>query len=129
MQLAHCFVKHQGNHYHAIKRINVSPAEILVLKKIHGADAITGVQYAGDSERSDADEVENLNRIYGGKEETQAHVANLFPGAAPKLPQTLAEVGYDLKIEPKPVAGEQDEDEIIRPPRKTLSAKAAQALA
>jgi hypothetical protein len=93
MQLAHITIKHGAKHYHAIRRINVTPAEVLLLKTIHGADAVPDrdIVYAGEADRSVAEEMANLQRIYGGKEEIKKMISDTFPGARPSLPLTFEE--------------------------------------
>lgn len=127
MQLANCTVKLGAKHYHSVNKSEVSAAEIQVLQAIHGSDAVENVTFAGESDRSAAEEKKHLETAYGNKDETRAIVDKLFPGSKPSLPDTLAEIGFDVDCtaapkRAKPVAKEGDR---IVPPRSTLRASEA----
>lgn len=101
MQLVHCVVKHGGKHHSAVKRLYVSVAEIIVLRKIHGDDAIEDitVKYAG-IRKPGFDEMDYLTRTYGGKDETLQMIQSLFPGAVPTFPSRLSDIGISNVGEP-----------------------------
>jgi hypothetical protein len=107
-----------------------------LLKTIHGADAVPDrdIVYAGEADRSVAEEMANLQRIYGGKEEIKKMISDTFPGARPSLPLTFEEIGItiDCSVEPsKPAKAEPKEGELIKPPRPMLKPRpsGAEALA
>ena len=131
MQIAHCTVKHAAKHYHAVRRINVSVPEILLLQAIHGEDAVREVAYAGESDRDTVEEMEHLHKMYGGKEEIKLLIEKLFPGARPVLPSKLSDIGFDVgPVEAAPVVKDPEvEGELIKPPkRETLKPKQAGVL-
>jgi hypothetical protein len=148
MELVHCLVRHHGKDNDKIPRVNVSVPEIIVLRAIHGDDAleVEQMRYAGervsldeDGNEVDFDEMEYLQNIYGKKDETKALLEKLFPGHDPKLPTTLEAIGIskaDLKPAAKEVAAKKPKalalaeaaaaakaDGLIHPPRPTLKSK------
>jgi hypothetical protein len=87
MQTAQAEILLHGNISSTVVRI-VTPAEIPILRSIHGDDAVINIEPKGDTKRTNAEEVERLKGFYG-----DVAFAKVFPGALPKLPMTLAEVG------------------------------------
>jgi hypothetical protein len=96
MQLAHVTVKHAGKHHSAVRRLYVSVAEVVVLQKIHGEDAIDpkDVVYAG-VRPAGFNEMEHLLNVYGKKDETKELVERLFPGAVPTFPTKISDIGLN----------------------------------
>jgi hypothetical protein len=62
-------------------------AEIVLLRSIHGDDAVVNVTPIKFQARSQAEEIDRLKKFYG--DETFKKV---FPGSVPKLPMDLSEV-------------------------------------
>ena len=87
MQTAQAEILLHGNIGSTVVRI-VTPAEIPLLRHIHGDDAVVNVEAKESIKRTNAEEVERLKAFYGSD-----LFAKVFPGALPKLPETLAEVG------------------------------------
>ena len=68
----------------------VTAAEIVVLRRIHGDDAVVKIKYIGDRNVSDAEEFARLaNKYQMATENNQPIVALCYPGAAPVLPQEI----------------------------------------
>lgn len=78
----------------------VSPAEVLVLRAIHGHDAVSNVRLIprqAIDKTPHADELARLRDFYTMKTEDERSIVDAcFPGAFPRLPITFAEVGIDL---------------------------------
>lgn len=87
MQTAQAEILLHGNIGSTVVRI-VTPAEVPILRLIHGDDAVVNVVPKEAIKRTNAEEVERLKAFYG-----EELFAKVFPGALPKLPDTLAEVG------------------------------------
>lgn len=66
----------------------VTAAEIVILRKIHGDDAVKNIKPLGNKNRPYQKEFDRLLRAYGPRK-----VEASFPGARPVLPQKLADVG------------------------------------
>jgi hypothetical protein len=96
MQRCTVMVRLGGNLLSQVERTGVSPAEILVLRHIHGVDAVSIVRGEGnDRGRQDVNEVDRLSQRY------KAAFREVF-GLNPKLPNTLADIGIDKYGEAEP---------------------------
>lgn len=106
MQLAQCFVNHAGSRDMQVLKTDVTPAEVMILRALHGDDAVHRLKATGEVKRKSPAERDRLIRIYGAKV-----VAETFPGPAPRLPDTLADAGLRESnyVEPEPEPNEPDE--------------------
>jgi len=99
MQTAIVEILLNGNIQHTVTR-RVTPAEIVLLKHIHGDDSVVAPVEIESVKRSNTDEVNRLKQQYGDDV-----FKAVFPGAMPKVPTDLSEVGVDTgakaKDEPK----------------------------
>ena len=99
MQTAIVAILLNGNIQHTVTR-RVTPAEIVLLKHIHGDDSVVAPIEIESVKRSNTDEVNRLKQQYGDDV-----FKAVFPGAMPKVPTDLSEVGVDTgakaKDEPK----------------------------
>jgi hypothetical protein len=103
MQTAIVEILLNGNIQHTVTR-RVTPAEIVLLKHIHGDDSVVAPVEIESTKRTNTDEVNRLKAIYG--EEVFKAV---FPGAMPKVPSELSEVGVTVEASPAPGAKAKDE--------------------
>lgn len=94
MQLANCNVRLGGDLNNEVFKAQVTPPEILLLKAIHGADAVVKVQPTGMDKRQHHAEFDRLKKEYGEK-----LVLGVFPGASPNLPVHLKDIGIDAYSE------------------------------
>ena len=103
METCNVTVRHGGKLTSSVRRRNVTPAEAVLLKKLHAEDAL--VDYALNAEpvdRSDIEELERLRDFYGVSAENLKIIDAAFPGHSPKLPATFAEIGVSITtVEPK----------------------------
>jgi hypothetical protein len=67
MKLLNCTVRLGGNLLHSVPKERVSEREIMLLKHIHGSDAIVDLKHVGDIEVPVKDEYRRLARFYGLK--------------------------------------------------------------
>lgn len=120
MQTCFCEVRIAGSPLHVVPKGGlkwpdvVTPAEVLILRQIHGEDAVINIRPSKEIKVSHAKEFERLAVRYGGAgalaEPGGAQTLNLhqmFPGAVKTLPLTFAEIGLGVIEEPD----EEDEDE------------------
>jgi hypothetical protein len=109
MQRCTCTVRLSGDVGHTVALEGVSPAEVLVLRRIHGEDAVVDFAPDGnDRGKAGLDEVGRLKGKYGD------HFDASFPGSAPKLPIDFEDIGvtlYEITIERKPVGRQKKVDE------------------
>lgn len=102
MQLSNAVVRLDGSQLNTVYKKDVTPAEILVLKRLHGDDAVVDIRPTRvDRNRRHQSEFERLQHKYDRAstfvstpgEEHKSVMASLFPGAMRKLPLTLEEIG------------------------------------
>jgi hypothetical protein len=92
MQIVNCSVHLSGDLRNTVHKRGVTVAEIVVLRNIHGGDAVTSIQPVKNDRRSHALELDRLRSIYNRRDQV---VDQLFPGANPKLPTNLKDIGVD----------------------------------
>ncbi|CAK0773586.1 hypothetical protein WCLP8_5030005 [uncultured Gammaproteobacteria bacterium] len=88
MQVCSCLVRHDGEMNHVTFKPNVTVAEIVILRAIHGEDAIVDILPVNMDRRTHEEEVDRLARIY-----TDPVVKRLWSGFRPRLPATLKDIG------------------------------------
>ena len=98
MQLANITLALGGDRGQTIQKFGVTPAEVAVLREIHGEASVFDVQPLDeDAERSNREERTRLLEIYGkppGSRELSA-VEVLFPGAAARVFENFDELELD----------------------------------
>lgn len=94
MQIANALVALGGDDGNKVPKYGVTAAEIAVLQAIHGADSVSEIEPAGEIARRSSDELARLRETYGmAKDEDNKPIINrVFPGSAPRLPQSLDEL-------------------------------------
>lgn len=117
IQLVSGHVSPAGDQWTEIYRSPHDPLtwpEVLVLRTLHGDDAVRGLRHAGETERTAKDERERLTRLYGSV------VQQVFPGSSPRMEANGGDEVEDAEgplpeLEPK-AAGEKafGEDRIVR---------------
>ncbi|CAB4139232.1 hypothetical protein UFOVP807_12 [uncultured Caudovirales phage] len=95
MQTAIVEILLNGNIQHTTTR-RVTPAEIVMLRHIHGSDSVVAPVDVESIKRSNADEVSRLKSVYGDDVFKQ-----VFPGAMPKVPSDLSEVNVEIEAKAK----------------------------
>lgn len=127
MQTASCFVRllnSNGPHKNEAFKAPVTPAEVVILRSIHGDDAVVHLKPLGMDKREHRAELDRLRYEYG-----PAVVTAAFPGHSPTLPVRFADVGIEL------AGDDSDEDDQADKQRKAeekaakAAAKAAKAAA
>src|SRR3546814_19686114 len=90
MQRVDCQVRLSGKLTHTVGKKNISVAEIVALRAIHGADAVVDVQPKANDKTPHAAELDHLRKTYGDKV-----LQALFPGHSPRVPVSPNDVGLD----------------------------------
>jgi hypothetical protein len=93
MQIALAEILLNGNLQHSTVRV-VSAPEVLILRDIHGGDAVINVAEPAAIERTNAEEIDRLKLYYGAEA-----FSKVYPGSMPKLPTAFAEVGVEASKE------------------------------
>ena len=104
MELYSCKVRHAGNRGMEIPVDEVTPADIVLLRHVHGPDSVHSVRHIRQSNRQQAKERERLARKFSPRVFQEA-----YPGIAPRLPLTLADAG--LRDDGTPMGGEVEEND------------------
>lgn len=98
MQTANCYVYIDSDKGTSVPKDGVTVAEIAVLQRIHGADAVHDIEPTGEIERSHRDERNRLVEIYGRstvEDDTGRPISvvqALFPGAAARVFTSFDEI-------------------------------------
>lgn len=90
MQLCKCDVMLGGDRNNVVAKEGVSIAEIVVLRAIHGGDAVVNIRPAGIRSLDHHEELARLKRTYNRRE---AIVDKVFTGVNPTLPTKFADIG------------------------------------
>lgn len=102
MQYVNCDVFLSGNRNHCVPKARVSVAEVVVLKALHGADAVTNIRHAGERRANAKEEVARLCQVYASRAEEIRQ--SIFPGANPSVPVSLRDIGVEAET-PKTRSG------------------------
>lgn len=119
MQSANCLVRllnSNGPHKNEAFKTGVTPAEAVILRAIHGADAVTGFERVVMDKREHRAELDRLRQRYGA-----AAVERAFPGHSPQLPVRFSDIGIDVNVDE---ADDEQEAEEGRAPRRGRRKKA-----
>lgn len=103
MEFYKCKVRLKGDVRNEVRKAEVSAPEVLILRKIHGDDAVVAIESLGNRKVKDADERDRLQHAYaGGLGNAKTSMVQLFGEYAP-LPKTLPETdeGEDIEVETK----------------------------
>jgi hypothetical protein len=122
MDFHNCVLRHAGNLGMTVHKTNISTAEIVVLRALHGPDSVVQIETIRNSIPTDQRKLrDDLARFYGDKV-----MEDLFPGLVARLPATLAEAGIGVVEEP--VDDDPASDRVMAPPAE-IAAKVARAKA
>lgn len=108
MQLGRCIVRLGGDLNNSVLKQPVTPAEIIVLRAIHGDDAVLKIRQTGQDRRAHAEELQRLIERYGAArgEDEQSIVAKIWPSPhGVKLPLNFKDIGVDI------MKSEDDDDD------------------
>jgi hypothetical protein len=117
MELVECTVRLAGSVQHTVPKARVTPPEILILKHIHGADAVVDIRPTGSDKRQTNDEWDRLAATYDAQsalssqpgEQKISLMERLFGGSgARRLPKTLKEIGLAGVVTAAPASAPAD---------------------
>ena len=98
MQIANCLVSIGGDHGNTVPLYGVTAAEVAVLLRIHGNEAVMDIEPIGEIERTNREELARLRAMYRAKDEDGIpFIEGIYPGAAARVFQTFA----DLELAPE----------------------------
>ena len=89
MEICTCLVSIGGDPRHVVPKHSTTPAEIVLLQRLHGNDAVTEIAVTQKDKRSHEDERDRLGARYGDDK-----IIDTF-GQYGDLPSTLKEARVD----------------------------------
>lgn len=98
MELAKVEIRLNGSLANTVVRHSVSPAELLVLRELHGDECIAKIEWEGKAPKLHHEVLENMRSFYNTDSGKKA-IDRLFPGASPQLPSAFKDIGYDITEE------------------------------
>lgn len=101
---------------------NVTPPEVLILRRIHGQHAVEFRGEMDEGKHNHATEIQRLRDKYHVRDQMGGRALvfdMLFPGAAPQLPIRFSEIGFGQDAEPVEVR--------VLPPKQAAAPAAKKA--
>lgn len=98
MELARVEIRLSGSLANTVVRHKVTPPELLLLRELHGDEAIANIEYTGKEAKAHHEVLDAMNTFYNTENGKRA-MEKIFPGASPKIPTTFREIGYDISEE------------------------------
>lgn len=108
MQIGSCIVRLGGDLGNSVFKQGVTPAEIVVLQSIHGADAVLDIKQTGNDRRAHGEELQRLVERYGRakNDKEESIVSKIWPSPIGlKLPVNFKDVGIDIMGDDEPKKG------------------------
>jgi hypothetical protein len=93
MQTLNAMVALTGDRNNMVWKIGLTPAEILLLQGLHGADAIVQIEPTGETQREPQQEVERLKELYPLHRDRIQNIWRDFPG--PAFPMRIDSLGVN----------------------------------
>ena len=96
MQTANVLLALAGKRGETVPKYGVTPAEVAVLRFLHGEDAVYDVDVRDDEvQRTNRQEIERLRQTYSyrnGDKVVSPAISALFPGVGAQVPQKFADL-------------------------------------
>lgn len=97
MEICDIMLRLAGSNDNIVPKLDVTPAEILILRHLHGADSVFNIRPKGSDKRTHAGEWERLKGIYGRNGQSTSDgstvmLDSIFPGAIKQLPVGLSDI-------------------------------------
>jgi len=93
MQIYTALIALHGNLNKTVWQTRLTAAHIAVIRHLHGPEAICGILLAGEEPNLDKAGLLQRLREHSEAFAWQRAVMQTFPGDAPKLPETVEEIG------------------------------------
>ena len=102
MEKGNALVALGGDSGNTVPKYDVTPAEIAVLRVIHGDDAVFDIEKTGEIDRTNRQELARLTEVYGQRQpngnSAAPAVSALFPGAAARVFESFDELELDESL-------------------------------
>jgi|SRR5436190_16208900 len=93
MQTLNAMVALTGDRNNMVWKMDLSPAEVLLLQSLHGADAVLQIEPTGDVKREPHEEITRLKELYPLHSERIQNIWRDFPG--PAFPSRIDVLGIN----------------------------------
>ena len=93
MQTLNAMVALTGDRNNMVWKTDLTPAEILLLQALHGADAVVQIEPTGDEKREPSQEIQRLKELYPLHQERIQNIWRDFPG--PAFPSRIDALGIN----------------------------------
>jgi len=108
MQHCSCILFLDGDRNSSVHKPDVTVAEIVLLRAIHGPESVEGIKPTFIGREKPLQELERLRYVYTNSNITKEGaplIDAVYPGRSPNIPRTMAELGA---TEPEPDEEEWD---------------------
>lgn len=96
MQTLNALVAITGDRNNMVWKIGLTPAEILLLQGLHGADSVLQIEPSGDVQREPFAEITRLKELYPLYHERVQNIWRDFPG--PAFPVQIEQIGINSAL-------------------------------
>jgi len=93
MQTLNAMVALTGDRNNMVWKTGLSPAEVLLLQSLHGADAVLSIEPVGEVKREPFEEIQRLKEAYPLHGERIQNIWRDFPGTA--FPSRIDSLGIN----------------------------------
>lgn len=119
MEIGTCLVALGGDLLNQVVKRNVTPAEVIVLRFLHGPDAVRDLKKTGDVDRPNASEMRRLAEFYDAHREDDKRVLpKLFPGVRPSLPKKFSELATEEDLADDEESEAAETAAVVVPPQE-----------
>jgi len=96
MQTLNALVAITGDRNNMVWKIGLTPAEILLLQSLHGADAVNQIEPSGEVQREPYAEITRLKELYPNYHERVQNIWRDYPG--PAFPLRLEQISLNSAL-------------------------------
>ena len=96
MQILNALVALTGDRNNMVPKCGITPAEILLLQQLHGADSVSQIEPVGDNPRQPFEEIERLKVLYPLHRQKVQDIWRDWP--AERFPVRLDQIGLNAAL-------------------------------
>jgi hypothetical protein len=96
MQTLNALVAITGDRNNMVWKTGLTPAEILLLQGLHGADSVLQIEPSGDDQREPAEEIARLKSLYPLHHQRVQDIWRDYPG--PAFPSRIDQLGINSAL-------------------------------
>lgn len=96
MQTLNAMVALTGDRNNMLWKMDLTPAEILLLQALHGEGSVLQIEPTGDVKREPSEEIARLKNLYPGHPDRVQNLWRDFPGTA--FPMRIDQLGLNSAL-------------------------------